>query len=592
LDKLKHILLLAFLTVNTQLLIAQENSSLNESKSITTSVNERIFIHSNATTFVTGETMYYKLYCLNSSNNTPSTISKIAYVELIESNRQNVITHKLYLERGTGQGDFFIPTTLKTGNYKLIAYTNWMLNKSIAEIFQLDISIINPFQIYEKDNSNVTTNIISLEKDKTTKTHNLGQQSSFENKNFSLELNKKTFSNREQVALQIKSLTEIPEKGNYSLSVRKVEDLPSRTQLNAKEFINNSIGTISTLKSTEKEIILPELRGEMITGTIVSKKESNDVSNKTVALSIPGKSYAFKLANTNQSGKFIFNLDKVYYSSNIIIQVLGDDRKDFTINLNKSNTVDYSLLPFQNNLKLTSDIKHNLEERSIASQIENAYYDKKKDSIAKTAPINSFFNSLGKEYILDDFTRFQTLKETIIEVVFEMYFKQENNNYSLFLRDYKYETELQQPSLVLVDGLLVEDINELFDYKTDNIYKISIVPGGYYYGPKLFNGIINFTTKNNDFISKAAGDYILKLDNLRPFNKKTYYKQDYVDPAKFVRIPDYRYQLLWTPELTIENKENSISFYTSDVAGIFEIALEGFTDKGIPISLKETIEVK
>jgi hypothetical protein len=592
LDKLKHILLLAFLTVNVQLLLAQENSSSNENKSITTSVNERIFIHSNATTFVTGETMYYKLYCLNSLNNTPSTISKIAYVEFIESNKQNVFTQKLYLEKGTGQGDFFIPTTLKTGNYKLIAYTNWMLNKSITEIFQLDISIINPFQIYEKDNFNTANNTISLENEEITKKHNLDQRSSFENKIFSLELNKKTFSNREQVVLQIKSLAEIQEKGNYSLSVRKVEDLPSRTQLNAKEFINNSIGTINTLKSTEKEIILPELRGEMITGTIVSKKESNDVSNKTIALSIPGKSYAFKLTNTNQSGKFIFNLDKAYYSSNIIIQVLDDDRKDFTIKLNKSNSVDYSLLPFQNNLKLTSDIKYSLQERSIASQIENAYYEKKTDSIAKTTPINSFFNSLDKEYILDDFTRFSTLKETIIEVVFEMYFKQENNNYSLFLRDYKSETELQQPSLVLVDGLLVQDINELFDYKMDNIYKISIVPGGYYYGPKLFNGIINFTTKNNDFISKATGEHIIKLDNLRPLNKKTYYKQDYKDQTKYLRTPDYRYQLLWTPELTIENKENSISFYTSDVAGIFEIALEGFTDKGIPISLKETIEVK
>jgi hypothetical protein len=34
------------------------------------------------------------------------------------------------------------------------------------------------------------------------------------------------------------------------------------------------------------------------------------------------------------------------------------------------------------------------------------------------------------------------------------------------------------------------------------------------------------------------------------------------------------------------------SFYTSDDSGIFEIRLEGFSKKGIPVSLQEIIEVK
>jgi hypothetical protein len=575
-----------------QTITAQKLNSLSKNKSTTTSTAEKIFVHTNATTFVTGETLYYKLYCLNPSDNTLSTVSKIAYVELVEGNKQNVFTHKLYLDKGTNQGDFFVPTTLQTGNYKLIAYTNWMLNKSELEIFQLDISIINPFQISERNNSNPETNTITLEKDKLTDNNHFVTENPIQNKNFSLELNKKIFSNREQIALQIKPLTETPEKGNYSLSVRKLDDLPRRPQLNAREYINMPIKATRSSQTNEKEMILPELRGEMITGSIVSKKESNDVQNKTIALSIPGKSYAFKLANTNQSGKFIFNLDKAYYNSNVIIQVLGDDREDYIVKLNKSNSIDYSVLPIQNNLGLTSEIKNSLQERSIASQIENAYYDKKTDSIARVTPTNSFFNSLGKEYILDNFTRFPTLKETITEVVFEMYFREKNNTYTLGVRNYSSDKEISEPTLVLIDGLLIQNINELFDYKTDNIYKINIVPGGYYLGSKLFNGIISFTTKNNDFISKSTGDYILKADIPRPLIKKEYYTPDYTDKAKYDRIPDYRYQLIWMPELTLENKENSISFFTSDVSGKFEITLEGFTDKGVPVSLKEIIEVE
>lgn len=589
-DKLKYIFVLAFLIANKPFAIAQKSSSLNENKNITSSTAESIFIHSNATTFVTGETLYYKLYCLNPLNNKLSQISKIAYIELIDGNKEKIFAHKLFLENGTSQGDFFVPTTIKTGNYKLIAYSNWMLNKYASEIFQLDIAIINPFQNYEKNGSNTVANLTSSQKVIIENKNKPTEENTVKNKDVTINLNKKTFSNREQINLQIESLSEI---GNYSLSVRKMEDLVQKPQLHAKEYATNHFKTIGDLPIDKNEIILPELRGEMITGMVLSKKETNDVANKTIALSIPGNSYTFKIAKTNQSGKFVFNIDKAYYTSDIVLQITDDDRENFYIKLDKPHTVDYSLISFQSNLELTPDMKNNIEERSIASQIENAYQSKKTDSIAKITIPDSFFDPNAKEYILDNYSRFPTLKETIIEVVTEMYFKQKENNYTLHLRDTNFITEeIPEPSLVLIDGLLIQNVNELFDYKTENIYKISIVPGIYYYGPKAFNGIISFTTKSNDFISKMSGDHILKATIAKPLVKKVYYQPDYADKAKYERIPDYRNQLLWLPELTLNHGKKTISFYASDVPGTFEIILEGFTDKGIPISLKETIEIK
>ncbi len=40
--------------------------------------------------------------------------------------------------------DFFISSDLKSGTYKLIGYTNWMLNAENS-FFQQDIHIINPY---------------------------------------------------------------------------------------------------------------------------------------------------------------------------------------------------------------------------------------------------------------------------------------------------------------------------------------------------------------------------------------------------------------------------------------------------------------
>jgi hypothetical protein len=153
-------------------------------------------------------------------------------------------------------------------------------------------------------------------------------------------------------------------------------------------------------------------------------------------------------------------------------------------------------------------------------------------------------------------------------------------------------TEIEEPPLVLMDGLLIQDIDELFEYRASNIYKICIINSGYNYGNQVFNGLISFITKKQDYETKIKGNYILRTNLALPLLKKKYFSPNYSDTSKEDRIPDYRYQLLWLPELICSNNENLISFFTSDKTGTFEIAIEGFSKEGNPLSIKEYIEVK
>ena len=569
--------------VNKQPTFAQQSNSSNEKQNFYS--DETVFLSTNATTFVTGETLYYKLNCLKLSNKTPSNVSKIAYVELVDSDKKTVFKNKIYLENTKGHGDYFVPTTIKTGNYKLIGYTNWMLNQTIAPFFQIDIVIINPFQTNENQiTASVATVYTVVETISTTPIQTP------QNDYLKLNLNKKAFTNREQVSVTVATLNEIAKKGNYSVSVRKLDELPSSKQTSAEAF-SKIVSKIEPINKTNT-IVLPELRGEMITGKITSKSNPKDIQNINIGLSIPGKTFAFKVVKTDKNGNFIFNLDKPYYNSAVNIQVIDDNRSNYTLVLDNPSTIDYSKLNFLPNVNLTPALSETLLNRSIASQIENAYYSNKTDSILKAKSTNAFYEPIAKEYVLDDYTRFPTLKETAIEIVKEMYYEQKDKKYTLHLRDPSIYTQSPEPALVLVDGLLLQDTNELFEYHMKNISKISVISGLYYLGPKPFNGVISFTTKNQDFVSKQSGSYILDAAVLRPAVKKEYFTPDYTDKAKNERIPDYRYQLLWLPQLTLTSNENPISFYTSDVTGTFEISLEGFSDQGIPISLKDTFEVQ
>lgn len=588
-DRLTHRIIIFSLLLSTFTVSAQGTVSTNET--ITASNDENLFIHVNTTTFLTGETLYYKLYCLNPKNNSSSLISKIGYIELIDANRQTVFKNKAYLDNGKGYGDFFIPTTLKTGSYKLIAYTKWMLNKGRSSFYTMDINIINPFIPNESSNKEPGNTSLIVKKDSLKATPLIVPDATAE-KSIALELDKKTYTNREEATLKIKLVSNELKTGNYSVSIRKTDALSVKKQMNTKEFIKQQSLRLASNPSNAKTIFLPELRGEFISGKVISVKGLQDVGNKSVSLSIPGKPFIFKLVKTNLSGEFKFILDKTPDNSNAVIQVVDNMKENFSIVLDDPTAVDISQLDFPSEFAVSLNDKKAIEERSVAAQLENAYYSKKKDTIDRKSNPDIFLGSAAKEYVLDDYTRFPTLKETITEVLIECHSRRKNNKSMIYLSNDKVDLDNYGPPLLLVDGLLLQDANEIFEYNVANIQKVSLINEGYVYGPKTFGGVISFETKTGDFQSKSEGNYVKKTDLQIPSYGKKYYAPDYKPGNLLERIPDYRYQLLWAPNVTTENNETLLTFFTSDVSGEFEIAVEGFTDKGMPISVKEIFEVK
>jgi hypothetical protein len=113
-------------------------------------IRERVYLHLNSRTLITGETMYYSAYCTSEITGKASNLSKILYVELVG---ENGIVHqeKIELVNGHGQGDLFISSLVSTGKYQLLAYTRWM--KNFGDYYQNEITIINPFEEYQISNA-------------------------------------------------------------------------------------------------------------------------------------------------------------------------------------------------------------------------------------------------------------------------------------------------------------------------------------------------------------------------------------------------------------------------------------------------------
>lgn len=549
---------------------------------------EKVYVHFNTTFLVAGESLFYKIYCLNADTNKLSNLSKIAYVELINSDRNTIFKHKIILKSGLGKGDFFIKASIPSGNYKLIAYTQWMRNKGETTFFQNDVTIINPFRA----NKRLT---VKTENDQDTIIRNSGfAKDNFKpiikpikNEFIGLYTNKKTFGKREKVSLSIKGLKSNLSHGNYSISVKKVNAVDAPSKTNSKSFIDKN-----QVKESIKGSIffLPELRGEIISGSVYFKNTNTTVPNVKVALSIPNKNSIFKIATTNKFGVFYFNINETFNGLNAIIQVIEPKKHDLSIEINKYEPPNYSDLVF-NDFILTPELNDLILKKSISNQIENAYYSVKKDSIQPVKFNTPTYEVKAKTYNLNDYTKFKTLKETITEVVDAVYLLQKNREHTFHVKFYNNINQNNLLPLVLIDGVIIQNHNSIMDYNARSIKSIKVVRDKYIYGGQLFNGIIAIKTLNGDFNLSTEGSYVKKIELEKPQINKSYFKQEYRN-SNLGRIPDFRNQLLWHPNLTLNSEEHKISFYTSDNTGNYEISLEGFTENGKPVTIKEFITVK
>ncbi|MEO6329505.1 MAG: hypothetical protein ABIO55_11250 [Ginsengibacter sp.] len=146
----KNVTVICFLIISQQFgvssALCQDNlnaisASLNQYH--VNSIKEKIFVHTDKNFYVAGEIAWFKLYDVDASEHKPLELSKVAYVEIIDSANKPLLQAKIALHNSEGDGSFYLPFTLNSGNYKLRAYTRWMKNFDPGYFFEKDITIIN-----------------------------------------------------------------------------------------------------------------------------------------------------------------------------------------------------------------------------------------------------------------------------------------------------------------------------------------------------------------------------------------------------------------------------------------------------------------
>ena len=106
-------------------------------------LQEKLFLHTDKSSYLAGEICWFKVYAVDAFFHRPLALSKLAYVEILDTANKPVLQAKIALNDGNGSGSFQLPYPMATGNYRLRAYTNWMKNWSPFFYFDKLLTVIN-----------------------------------------------------------------------------------------------------------------------------------------------------------------------------------------------------------------------------------------------------------------------------------------------------------------------------------------------------------------------------------------------------------------------------------------------------------------
>jgi len=335
---------------------------------------------------------------------------------------------------------------------------------------------------------------------------------------------------------------------------------------------------------------LPEIAGNIIIGKL--DKGNNKNNEITASISYPSKYTQYKGTSINQNGVGLFEFKKIYNDGQIILQVDSPYHKSKLL----LESPFYSDRDLKNTSLLNEKInKIDLNNNYRDIQVQNYYNQKLTNQFSPIiADSTAFYGKADRVYLLDNYSRFATLEEVIREYVTPISLTKSDGKFKLSVYDEATKQFFKEKPLLLLDGVVINDINKFLTYDPLKIRKLEVVSRLYFDGNNKYNGIINFTTYDGKMDGYELDPNAIVLDYKglqanRIYTAPVYDTQNQIEN----RLPDFRHLLNWTPSINIKgNEAKQISFFTSDSKGNFLISIQGISNKGIPVYQEIKMNVK
>jgi hypothetical protein len=616
--KVSYLLLLCILRRSTPLLSQLPNPcNNNDYKKY---YCEKLLIRTDRDLYISGEKVWLKIYKLNGLTGIPENLSKIVYVEVMDSAGNPFAQMKVQIDWYSGSASFRLPDTLRTGNYLICAYTNWMRNFPEDLYSHKTISVINPFilndikipfsQVYgsiHRRNAIPTGQSQNYDPEKRDSiTSSCGQKETSETGvYYKINIQKNAHSAREKIIIGIlaNDRSGNPLASDFSLSVVKAVTINKTSTDNndlqlpvtfSGNSVNYGTGSLSFSVPSDKKasvdasdslkgpVFVPELEGHLICGIIKDRITGEPLKNQNISLSYVGKSALCQFSKTNDKGEFRIKTS-VRGIREIVVQPVPDISKEFYVELD--NPITPSAKKY-NRGDFFIDTARLLQINNviICAQINNMYEPFRQKVIKKDEEKgeHDFFGKPENTVIMSKYIELTSVREVIKEIIPGVSTVKKNDMINFRLFSQNQSKPYDNNPMVLVDGLPVYDFEKVLNIKTSDLEKIDVFITRYYISDIVFDGILHFVTKKGDLGVIDLGNSVYRLEYEFPLVPEIFYTPDYSSSEQLnSHIPDLRNTLFWNPAMQTDNTGKAIAeFYSSDETGEYMIIVEGMNADG------------
>lgn len=525
--------------------------------------SERLKVQTDRSIYATGETIWFKVFAWD-QNQRSSSLSKVAYVELLGPTNEPLTQVKIELKAGAGSGTFELAGGLPNGYYRIIAYTQLMRNWETSFYFQKDLLVLNPLMPMLKDTIDSRAGLDNGVEELRIN-HTLQIQ---------VQVNKETLSQRAPVRLDFftKDASGKPIAAELAVSVALKHP-----------FDLAALPRLSNLSDSKSEgVTWPvEDKGLTLTGKVVDAGKGDGLAGKDLFLAFPGKRTLVYTDLTDDQGRFDFLLPPLFGLKQMVLQVRGGEDKNITIQLDDPFLEKEIVEPpvFSLPASWESTINQTIANAQIM-QAYGAFEPQVKYVYEDPFETISFFGEPDKQYRLDDFTRFP-LPEFFYEVVPEVRVRGKFGEEQLSVLNEFSNVPDNIPPLFLVDGVPVFDQATFLKINNKLIESTELVYAPIWLNPGVFNGVIQLSSFEGDARCFPLPKSALRRTYLAFLPQKTFTAPTYQEgqPSK---MPDFRNTLYWNPTIkTDDTGKASVSFYTSDALGEYLIEVIGTTPKSV-----------
>lgn len=426
--------------------------------------SEHAFALTDKDLYFTGERLHVSV-CITDSLLIPSALSRVAYVEVSDTYHL-CLQAMVALVDGRGWADISLPSTLHSGNYLLSVYTRAMRNGDLthdSSLFTKVISVVNPSRLFRADD------IAVLPADSLA---TLAPTTSFE-----------------QLEATPNATVSIPLPEGHPL-LRTASLYPTDVVAPSYEGFSPQLRQLSTPTSSTR--FLPEYEGHIV----ISRPSSEASVVEHTRLVMIGKEATLYDGQWQPDGTWHYYTIGLYGRRPVFLSTVSPEGEEVTMEF----VSPYAKLVPQTlpQLKVCAD-EAQFRQRAQSALLEQAVSEWQGQQIGQQDSLNYSSVLLSAKprysYDLDEYTRFSSVREILIEFVRGVKHDKVSGVDQLFVLDSEMHEYSSWSALVLLDGMPVFNISDILNYDARLLQYVNIYTDRYIFGSQIYGGIISFTSR-------------------------------------------------------------------------------------------------